>query len=208
MNIVRCPNCGNNNKSTNIRCEICGIQLTTDGQKQDINSNLTFNRQQENVQDAKFESFSEIAGGIGTTIMGVIFCGFLSTLIFHGADIVSKIAIIPFLICGLTILFRGILMIIRGIHKTKKTNDYVNGNLDMNKVTKISQDENLFVRLGAIFSNIYLFGFLLFWFGVLIVADIAAINSWSDGGCGMFFISLFFWFIGIFIVISNFKKSK
>lgn len=27
MNVVKCPNCGQENKNTNIRCESCGTEL-------------------------------------------------------------------------------------------------------------------------------------------------------------------------------------
>jgi len=182
------------------------MQLIADGQMQGINSNLAFNSQQDPVCDAKTESFAEIAKGIETTIVGTIFCVILSMLIFHSADNITRISIIPFLICGLSIFIRGILMIIKGIHLKKRTDDFVNGNLvDMDKVAK---KEKVFSIMEVIANNIYVFGFLLFWFGFLIIFDTIAIQSWSNGGNRMFFGSLIFWAAGIFVLITKTKKIK
>ena len=206
MNIVRCPNCGNDNKSINTRCEICDELLISDKQMQN-SDNSSFNIP-EHIKNAKLGALKEIFDGIGTATVGAFFCVFLSTPIFHGADIISKIVLIPFLICCLSFFIHGIAKVIYGINKMKDTYNYANEKIDIDKGAKISLDENLFVRLSAFCSNIYLFGFLLFWFGVLIISDIVAIKSWSDDGSGTFFFSLFFWFIGVFIVISNFKKTN
>ena len=73
MNTVKCPNCGNENLSTNIRCENCGKQLITEDQMQTMDLKPSLNIQQDPVQDAKIESFAEVFSGIGTTIGGAIF---------------------------------------------------------------------------------------------------------------------------------------
>ena len=205
MNTVKCPNCGNENISTNIKCEKCGEQLITEEQMQDVDLNSSFNIQQNPVQDAKIESFIEVFSGIGTTIGGSIFCFVSSMFVFKGADSITKIVGIPFLICGMAVLIYGISMIIKGINTKKNTDDYVNGKLDMNKVEK---SEKNFEKIGTIANNIYIFGFLLFWFGILIVFDTVAIKSWSDGGNQMFFFSIIFWIVGIYVLINNVKKNK
>ena len=87
----------------------------------------------------------------------------------------------------------------------KNTNDYVNGKLNMDKVKK---SEKNFEKVENIVNYIYIFCFLLFLFGFLIVFDTVAIKSWSDGGNSMFFSTLIFWAAGIYILINNIKKSK
>lgn len=205
MNTVKCPNCGNENLSTNIRCEKCGKQLITEDQVQAMDLNQSLNTQQDSVQEAKIESLLEIFSGIGTTIGGAIFSGVSSMFVFRGADNIIKIVGIPFLICGIAVLIYGISMIVKGINTKKNTNDYVNGKLDMDKVEK---SEKNFEKVGNFVNYIYIFGFLLFWFGFLIVFDTVAIKSWSDGGNSMFFFSLFFWAAGIYVLINNIKKRK
>lgn len=43
MNTVQCPNCGKENKNTNIRCEFCNTELNN------INSDPIYNEQQKNI---------------------------------------------------------------------------------------------------------------------------------------------------------------
>lgn len=206
MNTVKCPNCGNENLSTNIRCEKCGKQLITEDQMQTMDLKPSLNIQQNPVQDAKIESFAEVFSGIWITIVGAIFSVGSSMFVFKGVDNITKIAGIPFLICGIAaVLIDGISMIIKGINTKKNTNDYVNGKLNMDKVKK---SEKNFKKVRNIVNYIYIFCFLLFWFGFLIVFDTVAIKSWSDGGNSMFFSSLIFWAVGIYILINNIKKSK
>lgn len=206
MNTVKCPNCGNENLSTNIRCEKCGKQLITEDQMQTMDLKPSLNIQQNPVQDAKIESFAEVFSGIWITIVGAIFSVASSMFVFKGVDNITKIAGIPFLICGIAaVLIDGIPMIIKGINTKKNTNDYVNGKLNMDKVKK---SEKNFKKVRNIVNYIYIFCFLLFWFGFLIVFDTVAIKSWSDGGNSMFFSSLIFWAAGIYILINNIKKSK
>ena len=200
-----CPNCNYDNKSTNIRCEKCGEQLIAESQIQDTNLNSSFNTIQYHVQDAKIKSFVEIFGGIVITIGGAIFCGVLSKFLFKGADIITKIVGIPFQICGIAILIYGISMIKKGINTKKNTNDHVNGKLDIGKV---EESEKGFEKISNFVNNIYIFGFLLFWFGFLIVLDTQVIKIWSKGGNQIFFISLIFWAAGIYILLTKFRKNK
>lgn len=198
-----CPKCSYDNEDSNIRCEKCGEELIDKNQVENPNLNPSFNINENPIQEFKIDSFAEIFSGIGSAIMGAIFSIFSSMLVFEGADTTTKISGIPFLICGIAVLIHGILMIIKGINKKKNTDDYINGKLDMNKVEKSEKD---FKKLGNIVNNIYIFGFLLFWFGFLIIFDIISIKSWSDGGSTMFFLSLIFWAAGIYILFTKFKK--
>lgn len=203
MNTVKCPVCGNENINTNIKCEKCGEQLISQEQIQDIDLALLDDVQDDPVDIAKAESFAQIISGIGTIIVGGVFSGVLAMAFFKGADNITKIVSIPFLICGVAVLIYGISTIIKGININKNTNDYVNGKLDMNKVEK---SEKNFRKISTIVNNIYVFGFLLFWFGFLIVFDISAIKYWSNGGDLLFFFSIIFWIVGIYLSINKFKK--
>ena len=62
--------------------------------------------------------------------------------------------------------------------------------------------------LSNIAYYIYIFGFLIFWFGFLIVFDYHAIKSWSNGGSRLFLFSLIFWLVGICVLVNNLKKNK
>lgn len=162
MNTVKCPNCGNDNLNTNIRCEKCGKQLITEDQMQTMDLKSSLNIQQDPVQDAKIESFAEVFSGIGTTIGGAIFSVVSSMIVFKGADNITKIVGIPFLICGIAVLIYGISMIIKGINTKKNTNDYVNGKLNMDKVKK---SEKTLKKLGILLIT-YIF-FVSYYFGLV-----------------------------------------
>ncbi|MDD6224343.1 MAG: hypothetical protein PUB18_05010 [bacterium] len=201
MNTVKCTNCGNNNINTNIRCEKCGEQLISNEELDSMNPII----QEDTVSDAKIDSVATIFSGIVITLVGVIFSGVASMFVFKGADSATKMVGIPFLIYSMAILINSISMIMKGININRNTNDYVNGKLDIDKVEK---SEKNFKRMQNIVKNIHIFAFLLFWFGILIVFDMNAIKSWSDGGNQKFFFSIIFWITGIYILINHFKKNK
>ena len=160
----------------------------------------THKTKQSFIRYAKIVSFAEVSKGIGYTIGGVILSGISYMFVFRGADYITKIIGIPFLICGLSVLIYGILIIIAGVNTKKHTADYINGKLDTKKVKKIESN----IKKGGNFVHyIYTFGFAIFWFGLLIVSDITYIKSWSDGGDFMFFVSLFLWIIGICVIKMN-----
>ena len=191
MNTVKCPKCGSENLSTNIRCENCGTQLITEEQTQNIDDlNLLLNTQFSSIHEAKIYALLEILSGIGGIIGGLIFSAFSSMFIFNGADTITKVVGIPFFICGLAIIINGISMIVKGINTKKNIDDYVNGRLMSDKVEK---KEKKFENMKHFAHYIYIFVFFLYWFGLLILSDIFAIQSWSDDGKSMFFFSLGCW---------------
>ena len=71
--------------------------------------------------------------------------------------------------------------------------------------SKVEETHNRMEKINKFSDNLYLYGFLTFWFGFLIVFDYFAIKDWANGGSTMFFISLTFWAAGIFML---FKKRK
>lgn len=200
-----CPKCSYDNKSSNIKCEKCGEQLINFEDIENINFDSKKNQKRGLVKEAKFESTVTAFYGVSAIFGGTIFCGILSMCIYKGADTITKVACIPFLICGIAILIYGISMVIKGIKDKKKIDDYVNGKLDKDKAEK---SEKNFKKLEVIINYIYLFGFLLFYFGFIIIFDVFAIKFWSNGGNQMFFFSIFFWILGIYILIVNIKKNN
>ncbi len=149
--------------------------------------------------------YIDIFSGIGATISGIVFSIFSLIFIFKGEDIIVKIIGIPFLICGLAVLIFGISLIIKGTNTKKNLNDYVNDKLNKNKVEK---SEKNFEKVENIVNNIYIFGFLIFWFSFLVMFDIFAIESWTVSGCSMFFFSLIFWAVGVYVLIKNIKRNR
>lgn len=202
MNFVRCPNCGNDNKSTNARCEVCGELLIAVKQLQKTNSNSPVNILPEHIKNERRSSLKEIFDGIATTIMGAFACFFVFFFMIHGGNI-AKIVLIPFLICALSIPIYGIAKLIYSINKMKNTYDYANETLNMDKVEK---NRKTFEKTRKIAAYILAFGVFLFCCGFLIVFDIEAIKTWSNGGSSMFFGTLICWFICIFIFVFIFKQ--
>lgn len=175
-----CPKCNYDNKDS-IKCEKCGEQL------------IYYN----------IESHRGFLSGIGATIGGIGFLIFLYFFMYKKTTTITKIVGIPFLICGIALLLYGIMMLHRKVFKKNSEEDLINGNLD-----KVENGEKKIEKFGNFIMDIYLIGFLLFWFGFLIVYDVLTIKSWNDGGKPMFFQSLIFWGVGIFMVIAKFKKKK
>jgi len=187
LNIVICPNCKTENKCTNIRCEKCGKNLALESKVEP--SAKTF----ENLF-----ALGQIFSGIMAIIVGAMLSSFFIFCIIKGADTITKVTAIPFLICTVSAFIYGTIMIVKCIcekenvsSKKPKTNK--------NKV--INKLENFAL-------NLYNFGFFIFWFGFLIFYDILAIKSWTDGGNQLFFFSLFFWLVGIIMIKGEFKKHK
>lgn len=206
MNTVKCPNCDNENINTNIRCEKCNKQLITKEQMQDdISLNPSLNLTQDPIKNAKIELYTKVMGAIITIVVGIIFCYNMFIPLFQESNNFANIILIPFLICGIIILICGIFIIIKGISTKKNIDAYVKGNLNIDKVEK---NEKNFEKVGFILNNIYVFVFLLFWFGYLIVADISALKTWSDGGNQMFFFTKIFWIVGINILIHKLKNKR
>lgn len=139
----------------------------------------------------------EVITGIVTILGGLPFSIFCGLGVFNGADNITRIVFIPFFICGLTILIRGFVYFIKGLNLKKALND-----TDVLAEDVFENDDKLNI-VDKIFSKLYLVGFLLFWFGFLIVFDYIAIR---DGQTSMFIFSLLFWAVGIFVAIKNFGR--
>ena len=136
------------------------------------------------VENSKIDKVINISSGIYTILFSLVFLGFCLLVFIKGSGVIERIAITPFIIAGFACLIYGI-------------NILFNGN---------SEKRKKFVVIERISQNVYLFGFLLFWFGFLIFFDYLAIKDWSDGGSTMFFFSFVFWAAGIYILVKKFKK--
>lgn len=151
----------------------------------------------------KFEAAALIFKGVQTSFVGAIFSSITFWIFIDGADTFTKVAILPFLICGVAVLINGISVLIQGLNMKKTINNIESGSIY--DESKIKETHNKMEKVNRFSSNLYLYGFLTFWFGFLIVFDYIAIKDWSKGGSSMFFISLIFWAAGIFML---FKKRK
>lgn len=149
----------------------------------------------------KVEKVGSIVAPISQIIGGLIFilvCGFIFIL---GGDGFTRIAIVPFLICGLSILFGGVISLIQNITNFNANNNY--NALEQNEI--INNNLN---KLQAINSYVYPIGFLTFWFGFLIFFDYQAIKDINNGGLTTLLFSLIFWAAGISVAYKLFKNKK
>ena len=196
MHTVKCPYCGYENLYTNIRCEYCNNELINE-KESSIN-----NSEKNSLTNAKIDKFINFYNGIGFIFVGGIISVISSVLLFAGGvDKIMKIISVPFLICGISFLVSGIAWIVKGLNINKSSNDF-------DEKLNIEMVGEKFYKVSKIANYIYTFGFLLFWFGFLIIFDILAFKSWEQDGKSFFFFSLFFWAVGIYILVKSIKKFK
>lgn len=159
------------------------------------------------IDDVKTEAFITLFSSIGTIIVGLVFSGFCFFLFIKGADTFSRVVIIPFLICGIAVLIKGLSLLFQGINMMKAVKNVEDGNFS--NAVKIEKTHKKLIKADNFTNNLYIFGFgfLIFCFGFLIVSDYLAIKDWSNGGSSMFFFSFIFWIAGIFILVKTFKKK-
>lgn len=155
----------------------------------------------------KISGFISLISSLLILIFGLLFSGFFLIFgIIRGADLFTKIVCIPFFICGLSVIIRGLSLFLQAVNMLKSLNSMENynfSNVDKNEVIQ----EKL-IKIANWSNNIYIFGFLLFWFGFLIFFDYTAIKDWENGGNMLFFFSLIFWIVGFFVAFIKFKKKK
>ena len=138
----------------------------------------------------------EIIKIISTLIASLIFTGICVEIFIKAANSITRIAIIPIFISAISLLIKDIVTLIKVLKIRKRVND-----------SNISTDDvfNTYEKLNILeknFSKLYIVGFLLFWFGFLIVVDYFAIKQ---GQMSILVFSLIFWGVGIYIAIKNFK---
>lgn len=96
-------------------------------------------------------------------------------LMINSNDKFTKIILIPFLIASLATLGKLCSLYFKNINWT------------------------------IFFHKLYTIGFLIFWFGFLIVADYISINNKQYD---MIIFSILFWIVGIYFAYKNFIKKK
>ena len=127
--------------------------------------------------------------GIIIILFAIRFIWFCGNVYINGADFITKISIIPFTICGLGVLLKGVTDLAHGLNIRKIGNDVY----DLDEVKP-----DFYKKLNKICSKIFVIGFLLFWFGFLIFIDYLAIQR---GEKEILAFSIIFWVVGIYFAI-------
>ena len=131
----------------------------------------------------------------------VLFYSFIYGMFFSiwvfvkGADLITRLAIIPFFICAVAVFISSILPIKERIDQNK---------IDSGKVNEKKKRKKRKRNLSKIVSNIYAIGFLLFWFGFLIFFTIGITKQ--EGYTSILF-TLPFWGVGFFAIYFIFVKK-
>lgn len=157
------------------------------------------------INDVKKEAFITLFSSIILIINALIFSGVCFFIYIKGADIFARMAIIPFLICGIAVLIKGLSLLFQGINMMKAVKNVEDGNFS--NAVEIEKTHKKLIKVDNFTNYLYNFGFLIFWFGLLIVFDYFAIKDWSNGGSSVFFFLFIFWIRGILILLKNFKKK-
>lgn len=131
-----------------------------------------------------------LINGVISLIVGVIFT-FICFLLLKSQN---GYFVIPFLVCGIIIIIKGILNILNFI------NIYSNRNID-----KIGNYEK-YQKINKIITKIFLTSFFLFWFISLLIIDFTAFKYWESWGSPIFYFSILFWIVGIYVLYKNKKK--
>lgn len=146
-----------------------------------------------NMKDWILECLYSIAIIIG----GIIFASFCGWVAIKAVDVYTRISITPFLFCSVSIIVQGGIKLLKGLDMRKEIN---NDTLLDDSVFDKNDKLNL---LDKISSKLFIVGFLLFWFVLLIVFDYTSIKR---GEPLIFIVSLPFWIVGIFVAIRTFKE--
>ena len=151
------------------------------------------NNNKSNIEVGIYEVFERIS-----TIIGCgLFFGVCVWIFIKAADFITRIIIIPFLICCLALLIKGIIALLQVLNLRKGMNDE---NISAESVSDKDEKLNLADKF---FSKIYNVVFFLFWFGFLVVFDYFAIKQ---GQLYALAFSLIFWIAGIYEAIKDFKR--
>ncbi|MBR3152078.1 MAG: hypothetical protein IKF52_00460 [Clostridia bacterium] len=128
-------------------------------------------------------------------IIGCVFISIIMGSIFiFAANFITRLFVIPFLICVLAMLIRAIISLCKRLISRKNSSD--EGTSARKTIEKMNKTDN-------IFDKVFTVGFLLFWFGFLIVFDYNAIKQ---GQVSLLVFTIIFWIIGIYVTIKEFKR--
>lgn len=138
-------------------------------------------------------------------IMSAIFTVICLWILIDAANTMTRIVIAPFIIAGLAVFVRSAIHLIRSIIQIRGDKMSNTSALDREKYSKLGQ---VYDKLGVfqiIADKIYIIGFMIFWFGFLIVFDYFAFQQINKGGMQLLLSSLVFWAVGIFVAYRGFK---
>lgn len=139
--------------------------------------------------------------GMIQIIMSSIFFVVLYNMFSIGANQITKIVIVPFMVCGIAIFIRGLVTLFHGIQvrKIRKSE------MDVKLVEKIEHGIDT-VNRGS--SKLFLIGFFVFWFGFLIIMDYMLIRDWSGSSWQMLAFSIIFWVAGIYMLRKRWRETR
>lgn len=128
-------------------------------------------------------------------IFSLVFVGFTIWVFVKGADLITRLAIIPFFICAVAVFIYSILPIKERIDQNK---------IDSGKTNEQKKRKRGKKKLSKILYKMFAVGFLLFWFGFLILFCISIVKQ--EGFLPTLF-TLPLWLAGFFIIYKIFIKD-
>lgn len=150
------------------------------------------------IKNEKQLLFVNIIHSLWIIIKSLFISGLCIYFFINGANTIDKIIIFPFVICGITVLIRGLTLLIQSLNtiiaiKISYTDDFDYANKVSNINKKLEKVDDFAIKL-------FLFIFLVFWFGALIFYDYNAIKNWENGGFINFLFSIIFWITGFYMI--------
>ena len=164
-------------------------------EKKDKLDNINSNEELVNMEKGVSNAYEIILSAIGL-ILSLVFVGFTVWVFVKGANLITRLSIIPFFICAIAILISSITSLKDVIDSIKVSDKTV----AKKKKTKRKKE-----NLSKILYTIYAVGFSLFWFGVLIFFCINIVKQ--EGYLSILF-TLPFWIAGFLVIYKVFRLYK
>jgi hypothetical protein len=122
---------------------------------------------------------------VARALVSLVFVGICLWMFMKIDNASAKVFMIPFLICGLALLIQAIIRIINHF-----------------------KGDGNFLGILITFEKIYVLGFLLFWFGILIFICYTVIKNgnYQNGDYKALLFTIPFWIFGICVIYKTFKK--
>lgn len=136
-----------------------------------------------------------ILGDALKILFSLAFVIFTILVFVKGANLITKLAIVPFFICAVAVFIYSILPIKERIDQNR---------IDSGKVNEKKKRKRGKKKLSKILYKMFAVGFLLFWFGFLILACVSIVKQ--EGFLPTLF-TLPLWLAGFFIIYKIFIKD-
>lgn len=136
-----------------------------------------------------------ILGDALKILFSLAFVIFTIWVFVKGANLITKLAIVPFFICAVAVFIYSILPIKERIDQNR---------IDSGKVNEKKKRKRGKKKLSKILYKMFAVGFLLFWFGFLILACVSIVKQ--EGFLPTLF-TLPLWLAGFFIIYKIFIKD-